>query len=46
MKKYKAYRLFLLWDDLQGKYNKKGLIEKATQCFWQKTRIVTLYDLE
>ena len=45
MKKFKAWRLFLLWDDLQLKSSRKGEMEKATRCFWQKSRIVAMYDL-
>ena len=42
MKKFTAYRLFLLWDNLQSRQTN---YDKAAQCAMQKVRLVVMYDL-
>ena len=45
MRRFTAYRLWLMWDNIQAKYeNRKS--NWAKFCFWHKVRISEMYDLE
>ena len=44
MRRYKAYRIWLMWDNLQAKYANTNS-HLAELCFWHKVRILNMYDL-
>lgn len=43
MGKIKIYRIWIMWDKLQGKLDESGRSDLAALCFFQKVRIQSMY---